>query len=138
MYDLSCTFLLPCRALIDFLSIDDAYVWHGFLFAFSLYVVAMIRTLVFQQYWQGCNVTGMRLRTAVIGVVYRKVRFSFLFVHFMPVVLNAFLYVNCRLLNYLVPLERIQLLAKLSTSCLSMLKRYMIVLGLVTPFGQRL
>lgn len=44
----------------------------------------MLRTIVFQQYWQGCYVTGMRLRTAVIGVVYRKVRFLIDFIILSP------------------------------------------------------
>ena len=45
--------------------------------AVALFVVAMARTVFLQAYWHTCFVVGMRLRTAVTGIVYRKVGIIF-------------------------------------------------------------
>lgn len=38
-----------------------------------MFLVAVIQTIVLQQYFMGVMVTGLRIRTAVMGAVYRKV-----------------------------------------------------------------
>ena len=50
---------------------DDT--WKGYVYAISMFVVAVAMTLVIHQYWQIVFVLGMRIRTAIIGIVYAKV-----------------------------------------------------------------
>lgn len=51
----------------------DVYVWHGYVYVAGLFIVASLRTVILQQYWHMCFYTGQQLRSAMIGVVYRKV-----------------------------------------------------------------
>uniref|UniRef100_A0A8D2LSH2 Multidrug resistance-associated protein 1 n=1 Tax=Varanus komodoensis TaxID=61221 RepID=A0A8D2LSH2_VARKO len=60
------------KLLINFVNDKDAPSWQGYLYTALLFVSAGLQTLVLHQYFHICFVTGMRLKTAVIGAVYRK------------------------------------------------------------------
>ncbi|XP_069728809.1 ATP-binding cassette sub-family C member 3 [Phaenicophaeus curvirostris] len=58
--------------LIGFIKNKDAPAWWGFLIAALMFICAMLQTLMLHQHFQYCFVTGMRLRTGITGVIYRK------------------------------------------------------------------
>ncbi|XP_064584663.1 ATP-binding cassette sub-family C member 3 isoform X1 [Zonotrichia leucophrys gambelii] len=58
--------------LIGFIKNKDAPAWWGFLIAALMFICAVLQTLFLHQHFQYCIVTGMRLRTGIIGVIYRK------------------------------------------------------------------
>ncbi|XP_071430083.1 ATP-binding cassette sub-family C member 3 isoform X3 [Pithys albifrons albifrons] len=68
------TFVNPqlLSVLIGFIKNKDAPAWWGFLIAALMFVCAVLQTLVLHQHFQYCIVTGMRLRTGITGVIYRK------------------------------------------------------------------
>jgi hypothetical protein len=47
--------------------------WSGYILALAMFLVALIQTICLQQNFQITYTAGMRIRTAVIGAVYRKV-----------------------------------------------------------------
>nr|XP_009677167.1 PREDICTED: canalicular multispecific organic anion transporter 2 isoform X2 [Struthio camelus australis] len=58
--------------LINFIKNKDAPAWWGFLIAALMFTCAVLQTLILHQHFQYCFVTGMRLRTGIIGMIYRK------------------------------------------------------------------
>ncbi|NXX22096.1 MRP3 protein, partial [Podargus strigoides] len=58
--------------LIGFIKNKDAPAWWGFLIAALMFTCAVLQTLILHQHFQYCFVTGMRLRTGITGVIYRK------------------------------------------------------------------
>jgi hypothetical protein len=70
-------FLHPFSAIIEFIDRDQRELWEGILYAGGMFVVALFQTLVLQQYFKIVMVTGLSIRTAVLGIVYRKVRFIY-------------------------------------------------------------
>ncbi|NWR70013.1 MRP3 protein, partial [Centropus unirufus] len=68
------TFVNPelLRVLIGFIKSKDAPAWWGFLVAALMFICAVLQTLILHQHFQYCFVTGMRLRTGITGVIYRK------------------------------------------------------------------
>ncbi|XP_039702279.1 canalicular multispecific organic anion transporter 2-like isoform X2 [Pteropus medius] len=58
--------------LIRFISNPAAPVWWGFLLAGMMFMCSTMQTLILHQYYHRIFVTGLRLRTGVIGVIYRK------------------------------------------------------------------
>uniref|UniRef100_A0A8C9NP64 ATP binding cassette subfamily C member 3 n=2 Tax=Serinus canaria TaxID=9135 RepID=A0A8C9NP64_SERCA len=58
--------------LIGFIKNKDAPAWWGFLIAALMFICAVLQTLFLHQHFQYCFVTGMRLRTGITGVIYRK------------------------------------------------------------------
>ncbi|KAG7215736.1 hypothetical protein INR49_021957, partial [Caranx melampygus] len=50
----------------------DAAMWKGFLFASLLFLLSCLQSLLHHQYMFHCFTVGMRLKTAVSGLVYRK------------------------------------------------------------------
>ncbi|KFQ72303.1 Canalicular multispecific organic anion transporter 2, partial [Phaethon lepturus] len=58
--------------LISFIKDKDAPAWWGFLIAALMFICAVLQTLILHQHFQYCFVTGMRLRTGITGVIYRK------------------------------------------------------------------
>ncbi|KFR15692.1 Canalicular multispecific organic anion transporter 2, partial [Opisthocomus hoazin] len=58
--------------LISFIKNEDAPAWWGFLIAALMFICAVVQTLILHQHFQYCFVTGMRLRTGITGVIYRK------------------------------------------------------------------
>lgn len=60
--------------LLAFISDEDAAMWKGFLFCSLLFLLSCLQSLLHHQYMFHCFSVGMRLKTALIGLVYRKVR----------------------------------------------------------------
>ncbi|XP_047426931.1 multidrug resistance-associated protein 1 [Mugil cephalus] len=60
------------RLLIRFVNDSSAPSWQGFFYTFLLFVCTCVQSLILQRYFHVCFVSGMRLRTAIIGAVYRK------------------------------------------------------------------
>lgn len=50
--------------------------WTGYILALGMFLVAMIQTICLQHNFQVTYTVGMRIRTAIIGAIYRKVRDS--------------------------------------------------------------
>ena len=61
------------RLLIEFVKDSSAPAWRGYFYTALLFVCTCVQTLILQKYFHVCFVTGMRLRSAVVGAVYRKV-----------------------------------------------------------------
>jgi len=47
--------------------------WQGYFFAAAMYIVAVIKAIMLQAYFHKSTVVGMRLRTSIVSVIYRKV-----------------------------------------------------------------
>lgn len=60
------------KLLVAFTANTDLFEWQGYLYAVLLMVTALIQSLCLQQYFQGCFVLGMRVRTALMAAVYKK------------------------------------------------------------------
>ncbi|XP_040290616.1 canalicular multispecific organic anion transporter 1-like [Bufo bufo] len=60
------------KAMVSFTSNPEEYLWKGFFYAALLLVTALIQSLCLQQYFQGCFVMGMRIRTTLTAAVYQK------------------------------------------------------------------
>ncbi|XP_074510409.1 multidrug resistance-associated protein 1-like isoform X1 [Sebastes fasciatus] len=58
--------------LLGFMRDKDAEMWKGFLFASLLFLLSCLQSLLHHQYMFHCFTVGMRLKTAVMGLVYRK------------------------------------------------------------------
>lgn len=70
------TFVSPqiLRLIIQFVDTtnEKQEFWKGLLYAFLLFIVASVQTLILAQYFQRMFVVGLRIRTALISAVYRK------------------------------------------------------------------
>ncbi|XDV45214.1 hypothetical protein PO909_013347, partial [Leuciscus waleckii] len=68
------TFVNPqlLRMLIDFTKNKHAPLWWGYALAFLMFGTSLLQTLILHQHFQYCFVTGMRLRSGIIGAIYRK------------------------------------------------------------------
>ncbi|XP_042683720.1 multidrug resistance-associated protein 1 isoform X1 [Centrocercus urophasianus] len=60
------------KLLINFVNNKSAPNWQGYFYTGLLFVCSCLQTLILHQYFHICFVTGMRLKTAVVGVIYRK------------------------------------------------------------------
>ncbi|XP_071976750.1 multidrug resistance-associated protein 1-like isoform X2 [Engystomops pustulosus] len=60
------------KLLIQFVGDKDAPNWHGYLYTALLFICTCLQTLILHKYFHICFVTGMRLKTAIVGLVYRK------------------------------------------------------------------
>ncbi|KAM4822942.1 ATP-binding cassette sub-family C member 3 [Urocitellus parryii] len=58
--------------LIQFISNPSAPAWWGFLLAVLMFVTSTVQTLILHQYYHCIFVYALRVRTAIIGVIYRK------------------------------------------------------------------
>ncbi|NWH60925.1 MRP1 protein, partial [Geococcyx californianus] len=58
---------------LEFIEDQEAPNWHGYFYAFAMFLLACLQTLFEQRYMYMCLVLGLRLRTAVTGLVYRKI-----------------------------------------------------------------
>uniref|UniRef100_A0A8B9MRW9 ABC-type glutathione-S-conjugate transporter n=1 Tax=Accipiter nisus TaxID=211598 RepID=A0A8B9MRW9_9AVES len=68
--------LLSCSLFLEFIEDQEAPSWHGYFYAFTMFLLACLQTLFEQRYMYMCLVLGLRLKTAVTGLVYRKVIMS--------------------------------------------------------------
>ncbi|XP_060220230.1 multidrug resistance-associated protein 1 isoform X4 [Meriones unguiculatus] len=60
------------KLIINFVNDREAPNWQGYFYTALLFVSACLQTLVLHQYFHICFVSGMRIKTAVVGAVYRK------------------------------------------------------------------
>ncbi|XP_044535039.1 ATP-binding cassette sub-family C member 6 [Gracilinanus agilis] len=58
---------------LEFISDPEAPTWKGYFYAVLLFLSACLQTLFEQRHMYVCMVLEIRLRTAVMGLVYRKV-----------------------------------------------------------------
>uniref|UniRef100_A0A8C0E917 ABC-type glutathione-S-conjugate transporter n=1 Tax=Bubo bubo TaxID=30461 RepID=A0A8C0E917_BUBBB len=65
--------LLSCSLFLAFIEDQEAPSWHGYFYAFTMFLLACLQTLFEQRYMYMCLVLGLRLKTAVTGLVYRKI-----------------------------------------------------------------
>uniref|UniRef100_A0A670K303 ABC-type glutathione-S-conjugate transporter n=1 Tax=Podarcis muralis TaxID=64176 RepID=A0A670K303_PODMU len=63
-----------CSLFLDFITDPEAPYWKGYFYATLMFLLACLETLLEQQYMYMCLVLGVRLKTAVTGLVYRKVK----------------------------------------------------------------
>ncbi|CAG5119557.1 unnamed protein product, partial [Candidula unifasciata] len=59
------------RFLIQFTSSDE-YTWRGYFYSSLLLIVALLQSILLHQYFHCTFLLGMRLRSTIIAVVYRK------------------------------------------------------------------
>lgn len=60
--------------MISFTQDSSSYAWTGYLYAVLLLLVSILQSLFLQQYFQRCFVLGMKVRTAIMAAVYKKVK----------------------------------------------------------------
>lgn len=60
--------------LIAFTKQEGAPDWWGYSLAFLMFFTAVLQTLILHRHFHYCFVTGMNVRAAIIGAIYRKVR----------------------------------------------------------------
>ncbi|KAM6175201.1 ATP-binding cassette sub-family C member 3 isoform 2-T2 [Erethizon dorsatum] len=58
--------------LIQFISNPEAPSWWGFLLAGLMFASAMMQTLILHQFYHCLFVSAVRIRTGIIGIIYRK------------------------------------------------------------------
>ncbi|KFQ18484.1 Multidrug resistance-associated protein 6, partial [Merops nubicus] len=58
---------------LEFIEDQEAPSWHGYFYAFTMFLLACLQTLFEQRYMYMCVFLGLRLKTAVTGLVYRKI-----------------------------------------------------------------
>uniref|UniRef100_A0A803VJQ2 ABC-type glutathione-S-conjugate transporter n=1 Tax=Ficedula albicollis TaxID=59894 RepID=A0A803VJQ2_FICAL len=61
------------RLFLKFIADEAAPSWLGYFYAFSMFLLGCLQTLFEQHYMYRCLVLGLRLRTALTGLVYRKI-----------------------------------------------------------------
>lgn len=76
--------ILPCSLfhpyplsnslLLGFMNEEDAPLWKGYFYATLMFLLSCLQSLFNHQYMYTCFTVGMRVKTAVMGLVYRKVR----------------------------------------------------------------
>ncbi|XP_061889552.1 multidrug resistance-associated protein 1 [Entelurus aequoreus] len=58
--------------LLDFIRDEDAPLWKGYFYATLMFLLSCLQSLFNHQYMYTCFTVGMRVKTAVMGLVYRK------------------------------------------------------------------
>uniref|UniRef100_A0A8C3D4E9 ABC-type glutathione-S-conjugate transporter n=1 Tax=Cairina moschata TaxID=8855 RepID=A0A8C3D4E9_CAIMO len=56
-----------------FIEDQEAPSWHGYFYAFIMVLLACLQTMFEQRYMYMCLVLGLKLKTVVTGLVYRKI-----------------------------------------------------------------
>ena len=59
--------------MIGYVSDPNEPAWKGYLYASVMFVAAVLQSICSHQYYHRSFIVGMRIRAAVIGVVYNKV-----------------------------------------------------------------
>lgn len=62
--------------LISYTQDSSQETWKGYVYGFSMFLVSVFMSVIIHQYWQIVFVLGMRIRTALIGMIYAKVSYS--------------------------------------------------------------
>uniref|UniRef100_A0A8C5H3J6 ABC-type glutathione-S-conjugate transporter n=1 Tax=Gouania willdenowi TaxID=441366 RepID=A0A8C5H3J6_GOUWI len=58
--------------LLSFMRDEDAPLWKGYFYATLMFLLSCLQSLFNHQYMYTCFTVGMRVKTAVMGLVYRK------------------------------------------------------------------
>uniref|UniRef100_A0A8C2GUE0 ABC-type glutathione-S-conjugate transporter n=1 Tax=Cyprinus carpio TaxID=7962 RepID=A0A8C2GUE0_CYPCA len=58
--------------LLGFMKDEDAPMWKGFFYASLMFLLSCLQSVFNHQYTYTCFTVGMRVKTAVMGLVYRK------------------------------------------------------------------
>ncbi|KAK7929186.1 hypothetical protein WMY93_005581 [Mugilogobius chulae] len=58
--------------LLGFMRDPSSPLWKGLLYAVLLFLLSCVQSLLFHQYMYHCFTVGMRLKTALTGLLYRK------------------------------------------------------------------
>ena len=61
------------RLLITFTEDKDEPDWKGYFYATLLFVTAVVQSLFLHQYFHRCFTLGMRMRSAIVAAIYKKV-----------------------------------------------------------------
>ena len=68
-------FCAGCRLLINFVhNYPEDDLWKGFVYAALMFFTAILQSMFLHQYFHRCMLVGMRLKSAVIHSVYKKVK----------------------------------------------------------------
>ena len=74
---LFCVFLVcfsfSNRLMIQYVSDPEEAAWRGYFYAALMFIAAVIQSILLHQYFHRAFITGMRIRTAVVAAVYKKV-----------------------------------------------------------------
>lgn len=68
--------LYPHSLLLGFMREEEAPLWKGYFYATLMFLLSCLQSLFNHQYMYSCFTVGMRVKTAVMGLVYRKVEAS--------------------------------------------------------------
>ncbi|GAV06290.1 hypothetical protein RvY_16304 [Ramazzottius varieornatus] len=60
------------RYIINFVSDNHAWAWKGYVVAVWLFLLSVAFTVFFQQFQHFCAIIALRMRSALIGLIYRK------------------------------------------------------------------
>lgn len=61
------------RLMIDYVRDEAEPAWRGYLYAVTIFLLAILRSLLLHQYFNRCVIVGMRIRSGLIQAVYKKV-----------------------------------------------------------------
>ena len=61
------------RALIAFTKDTSQPDWRGYFLAVVMFTTATVQSFVLHHYFHRCFLTGMRLRSALVSAIYKKV-----------------------------------------------------------------
>jgi len=67
------------RQILNFLSNPNQPRWLGIFYAVVMGAVVFCQTLFLQSYFHRQYIVGLRFRSAITGLIYRKVNFCFFF-----------------------------------------------------------
>ena len=59
--------------MIDYVRDEAQPAWRGYLYAVTIFLLAILRSLLLHQYFHRSNIVGMRIRSGLIQAVYKKV-----------------------------------------------------------------
>ena len=68
-------------ALIVYVEDPDQYEWQGYMLAFSMIIVSVLKALIGQLHFYGKLVSGQRMRSALTAATYRKVLWLYFLYH---------------------------------------------------------
>ena len=54
---------------------DKIEVWKGYIFAVAMFLTAIVQSFPLQYYFHHSYLLGMKLKTAILGLVYEKVKY---------------------------------------------------------------
>ena len=60
-------------SLIVFVKSPDSPSWHGYVLAVIILILSQIQNITYEQYYNTSTVCGLKIRTTMMGMVYRKV-----------------------------------------------------------------